>query len=66
MVTPLCREGFSHAALKLDDAAWRAMPSDGIQDVIAGPDPIAEPAFKLDLRRCACGSTISRVLMVTT
>lgn len=53
-----CRAGHDHETIKADPKLWQSLPSDGIQPVEAGPDPEAEPAYRVDLRRCACGSTI--------
>lgn len=54
----LCSASVDHAAIKLDDYAWLALPLDGIQTIEASGD---EPAEELELRRCACGSTLGRI-----
>ncbi len=39
-------------------ARWGAQGS-RVQDVEAGLDPIAEPAYQLQLIECECGSTLA-------
>jgi hypothetical protein len=48
-----------HEALKKCDARWRALTLVGVQIVEANA---AEDATRLELRNCACGSTLGRVL----
>ncbi len=31
----------------------------GLQPVVAGEDPVAEPPYTLELRNCQCGTTLS-------
>lgn len=45
-----------HAAIKADPARWAALPRIGDQPVEAFED---EPAYRLELRNCICGSTLA-------
>lgn len=49
----------SHEAVKRDDAAWAALDLRGVQHVEADD---AGPAEALELRNCACGSTLCRTV----
>jgi hypothetical protein len=46
-----------HNALKADDAAWATLPLVGVQHIDADEDG---PAESLELRNCACGSTLCK------
>lgn len=50
----MCDAKRDHAALKLDAAAWAALPFVGLQKTYADP---GEPSH-LEMRNCACGSTL--------
>lgn len=49
-----------HARAKRDSAVWATLAKVGVQHVPAGEDPIAEPAYTIELRNCACGSTLCK------
>lgn len=55
-VAPVARCGCGRSYSKRE---WLALVFRGLQDAPAGDDPVAEPGFTLELRDCACGSTIS-------
>lgn len=46
-----------HAALKLDATRWALLSYVGVQVIEADDD---EPEERLELRNCACGSTLCR------
>lgn len=53
----------SHDAAVADALVWPTFAYVGVQDVVAGLDPVAEPAFRIELRNCPhCHSTLSREL----
>jgi hypothetical protein len=50
-----------HAAMKTDDAIWYSLEPIGMQEIEAFED---EPAEVLEMRNCACGSTLCRTYVV--
>jgi hypothetical protein len=52
---PRCNR--DHAQIKTDDAAWYALAFVGVQTI----EPVDfDPAERLELRNCSCGSTLAR------
>ena len=54
-----CKAGVNHEAVKADDAAWSLLKHVGFQHVEAYED---EPAYTLEIRNCACHSSLCRVV----
>lgn len=42
-----------------DQSSWSALKKIGLQPVVAGENPVAEPPYTLELRNCQCGTTLS-------
>jgi hypothetical protein len=57
-ISKLCRAGHDHAALKTG-IGWSSLEYVGTQRVPAGDDG---PAYALEMRNCACHSTLCRVV----
>lgn len=55
-IAPVARCGCGRSYSRRE---WLHLEFKGFQEAPAGNDPVAEPAFTLELRDCPCGSTIS-------
>lgn len=55
-MTPTCCSDDAHRAMKSDLRTWESLQLIGVQVIEAFED---EPESKLELRNCACGSTLA-------